>query len=63
MARVSRRITAIDVWCPKCSREAGTACVGVGDHYSLLYPPIIKRPHRERCAEVADLLSRKKTSP
>ena len=34
--------------CPKCGVSPGQPCVAIGDRYSLLWPPTLKYPHRDR---------------
>ena len=51
-ATVTARSTA-ERWerygdCPKYGADPGQPCVARGDRYSLLWPPTIKRPHRNR---------------
>jgi hypothetical protein len=34
--------------CSKCGIAPGQPCVATGDRYSLLWPPPLRRPHRDR---------------
>lgn len=39
--------------CSTCGVGVGQPCIATGDRYSLLWPPQIKRPHRERATRSA----------
>jgi hypothetical protein len=34
--------------CPTCGADPDQPCTGVGAKYSVLYPPVIKHPHKAR---------------
>ena len=45
--------------CPKCGADPGQPCVARGDRYSLLWPPTIRRPHRDRGSAAPAALDRR----